>query len=359
MGKEIFSTGNGGFLFPSEHSRSSCYDTRMDKSYDVVGIGNPLLDLTFFVTDDELSELGYKKGSMTLVDENESGRILLTLGEKTPAISPGGSASNVLAGVGMLGGRAVFLGSVGNDKHAETYEQETVRAGVLPRLSRIIDRTTGHSIALITPDGERTFATHLGASSYTPPSSQTKEDIARSRIAHFEGYQIDDRLQRADLVFQMKEAQKHDTLVSLDLNDAGVVARNKETIEQIIREFVDIVFANEDEARALTERDPDEAVVKIGAIAPVAVVKRGSGGSYLQSGGNLYKVPAYPARVKNTNGAGDSYAGGFLFSVARNLSHGFGAHIGSYSASRVVEEDGARLSAEGQSAVRDFIKNLS
>jgi len=327
----------------------------MNKKYDVVGIGSPLLDFIIEVSDKRLDETGLAKGTMQLIDTNESARLFEMLEDDEVSVSPGGSSANTVAGASVLGSRAAFIGKVGDDTHGRTYIEKTTESGVVSLLTPHDILATGHAITFITPDGERTFATHLGAALGFQKSDIADEDIASSMFLHLEGYQLAGADSLTALLYAIDVAKKSGTRISIDLSDAGVIRGNLELVKKLLTESIDIVFVNELEAEALTGLSAEESVDVIAGLCDIAVVKVGGGGSYIKTRGETHAIPVYAVDAVNTNGAGDMYAGGVLYGLARGMSPERAGHIGSFAASRVVAQKEARLSNEAQGEVRDFI----
>lgn len=313
-----------------------------DAEFDVVGMGSALLDFTVQVKDADLAALGLAKGGMQLIDEARSKEILAGLEGKPMEVTPGGSAANTLAGVSNLGGSGIFMGAVGKDKNGDRYIADTERTGVRADLGRH-DRITGHAITFITPDSERTFATHLGASQQFNKSDINEEHLRRSRILHIEGYFFEDPVLREACMSALEMAKRHRVLVSVDLSDPGLIGRIHDTFKVILPDYVDIVFANEEEARAFTGREKEEALDDLSALCGYAVVKLGAAGSLIKKQGVLYRVTAVRTSVVNTNGAGDMYAAGVLYGIASGFSPERSGRIGSHVSSKVVAQVGARL----------------
>lgn len=309
--------------------------------FDVLGIGSALLDFTVMVDDDDLKEFGLRKGGMELIDEDRSRDILSRLSNRPMEITPGGSSANTLAGVSMLGGKGIFLGKVGSDAHGDRYIAETERSGVKAVIGRH-DSMTGHAITFITPDSERTFATHLGAALMLARDDVREEQIRNTKIMHLEGYLFEppgllDACMRA-----LELAKKHRVLVSIDLSDPGLIQRIYPTFDRVVREYANIIFVNEEEARSFTGKEEEHALHHISELCDLAVVKLGAGGSLIKSGGLMYRIPVCMTDVVNTNGAGDMYAAGVLYGIAKGFSPERAGRIGSFVASRVVAQVGAR-----------------
>ncbi len=316
---------------------------KLMKKYDVIGIGSALLDLTFEVNDSVLEEFGLKKGEMKLVDKNQSQEIFKKLISQNPKIFPGGSSSNTVAGVSFLGGTSAFLGKLGNDDYGFLYENKTKEFGVTAKFSKHNSDMTGNAITLITPDFERTFAVHLGASLSFNEKDIFEEEIKNSKILHLEGYQLGNPFLQKAVLYAIKIAKENDIKISLDVSDAGLIKENLDFFKKIIKEHIDIVFLNETEAEALTGKSPEQAVNEISQICEIAVVKLGEKGSLIKNKDSLLKIPGFKAKVINTNGAGDMYAAGILYGLTNNFDLKEAGHLASYAASLIVSSPGARL----------------
>lgn len=323
------------------------------KKYDIFGIGNALMDFLVEVSHKELLEMDLRHGEMHLIDQVHSKKIFEKLKNYKFKIAPGGSAANVLAGVAVLGGRAVFCGKVGKDEHGAIYEQKMIEGGVFSNIKKS-DLMTGHTISFITPDSERTFATHLGAALELRKEDIFEEDLRQSRILHIDGYQLEDKNLRDVSIHAMEIAKKNNVLVSVDLADPALVRRNLDDMENLVKKYADIVFANEKEAEAFTGKAEEAALNEIAEYADIAVVKLGSKGSLIKSKNKIYKIKPFEAKAVDTTGAGDMYAAGILYGISHDLPLEKAGRIASYAAAKVVEQIGARL---GKS-LKDEIKKL-
>ncbi len=307
----------------------------------IVGIGNPLLDTVVEVSEDFLRDHELSKGGMTLVSEEDVKALLSGLGEER-SVSPGGSAANAVAVAARSGSSAAFIGMVGDDDYGSLYETLTVEDGVESFLARG-PYHQGVCLVLVTPDGERTFATHLGAA-----QGLRKEDVdlgvlEKAEVLHIEGYLLDNELLTETLLHVVGEAKRHGVLVSLDAGDPGVIERHRPVVEKLVREYADVVFFNEDEAETYTGLSPIEAAVKLHEDVATTVVKLGSEGSVIVDDSGVYEIPAVEVSVVNTNGAGDAYAGAFLASFAKGEGVVEAGRKASQVAARVVSQTGARL----------------
>jgi sugar/nucleoside kinase (ribokinase family) len=310
--------------------------------YDVLGIGSALLDFTVMVDDADLKRFGLIKGGMQLIDADRSREILSSLQGSKMEITPGGSSANTLAGISMLGGRGIFLGKVGNDSHGDRYIRDTERSGVKAEIGRD-NSMTGHAITFITPDSERTFATHLGAALQLNRDDVREDDIRNSKILHIEGYLFEPPGLLDACMKALEVAKKNNVLVSIDLADPGLIDRIRPIFEKVAREYANIIFVNEVEARAFTMSEEEEALDYLSGFCDIAVVKLGQEGSLIKNNGVVYRIPVFRTQVVNTNGAGDMYAAGVLYGITRGFNLERSGKIGSYVSSKVVSQVGARL----------------
>ena len=311
--------------------------------YDVFGIGNALMDFLIEIREDEFVELDLKKGQFHMIDEHKSKQILEQVKNKQIKLAPGGSCANTLHGIALLGGNVVFCGKVGKDKHGDIYEQKIVQHKIKSNIARCKKNMTGHAITFITPEGERTFAVHLGAAVNLQKEEIFYEDLKNSKILHIEGYQLEDKKLREVSIHAMKYAQENNVKISIDLADPGVVSRNKEDIRKMVAEYADIVFANEEEAKAFTGKNRKEALDEIASITEIAIVKLGKEGSLVKKGKEVYNIKGVLAKTVDTTGAGDMYAAGFLYGLTHDHNLKVCGNIGSHFAAKVVQQIGARL----------------
>lgn len=326
------------------------------KKYDVAGIGNALLDFIVEVDDGILIEMDLKKGEMALIDEKKSEEILKKLEKHSVKTSPGGSSANTLAGVSALGGSAVFLGKIGNDKHGDIYEQKTNEHGVNSRLSKHDSVKTGHAITFITPDSERTFATHLGAALHFRREDVFEDDIKNSKILHIEGYQLEDKELKAATLHAMNIAKDNNVKISIDLSDPNLIGRNLTALKEIVEKYADIVFVNETEALAFTEEKSEEdALNTLYKMCEIAIVKLGENGSLIKAKDKIYRIPIHKVNVVGTNGAGDMYAAGILYGIANKIDIEKAGRIAAYAAGLVVSGTGSRLDRSLKEEIKKFL----
>jgi len=311
------------------------------KKYDVSGIGAALLDFTVNVDDSFLDELGLNKGDMHLVDENTSMGIFEKISRDDVKVTPGGSSANTLAGVANLGGSSAFVGCVADDEHGSIYEKETLGAGVASYIKKL-SGITGSAITFVTPDNERTFATHLGASVGLTAEHVSEELIADSSILHLEGYLFENEEQRKACYKAMDAAIANGVAVSIDLADPALIGRIKDVFLDVAEKYADIIFVNETEAQAFTGKEEHEALEDLYRLCKFAVVKLGEKGSLIRFGDNVITVPVHDVDVVNTNGAGDMYAAGILYGLTNGLDAEKSGKLASYASALVVSSPGAR-----------------
>ena len=318
--------------------------TRMDnRSQAILGIGNALVDMMISLEDDVLlKQFGLPKGSMTLVDAGLSARIQQATEGLKRQMQTGGSAANTVHGIARLGGDCGYLGKISRDSNGDFFRSEFERHRI--RTHMLYSNTgTGLATALISPDSERTFGTYLGAASEMEASELCPELFEGYGLVHVEGYLV----QNHGLIEAiLRTAKTKGLTVSMDMASYNMVEANLEFLKHLIREYVDIVFANEDEAKALTGLEPGNALARIAEWCRIAVVKIGAQGSWIQRGDEVVKIDAIPARSVDTTGAGDIYAAGVLFSLAQGYSLELAGQIGSLLSGKVVEVIGAKLPEE-------------
>jgi sugar/nucleoside kinase (ribokinase family) len=284
---------------------------------------------------------------MQLVDSARSRKVLEAMEGSERSLSAGGSAANTIHGLAKLGASAGYIGVIGEDETGGYFVQDMINAGVEPHMIHsTLD--SGKAIALISPDSERTFATYLGAAvelsaNHLVTGEHETRVFSRYDYFHIEGYLVfNHELTEAAL----KMARKNKMTISLDLSSYNVVEANLDFLREMVEKYVDIVFANEEEARAFTGKDPEEALEQISRMSRIAVVKTGSRGSLVRSGNQMHRIEPIMVRPVDTTGAGDLYASGFLYGHSRDLPLARCGEIGSVLAGNVIEVIGAKMSPE-------------
>jgi len=319
----------------------------------IVGVGSALVDIMARESDEFLAGTGGVKGGMVYVDNAHIDRTL-ALASSAPAVVPGGSACNTTVGVGQLGGAARFVGTCGQGTMGNFFENALRTRRVDPRLAR--SRTpTGRVLSIVTPDAERSMLTFLGAASETRPEDLRNDYFADAAVVHIEGY----LLFNPDLILAaLRAARSAGARVSLDLASYNVVAQSRDFLADIVREYVDILIANEDEAREFTGRsEPDQALAALGRDVRMAVLKLGPRGSRIAADGRVVSVPAQgDGRAVDTTGAGDLWASGFLFGLVSGYSLEKSGAIGSACGYEVCQVLGASIPDEGWQRIRKLLE---
>jgi sugar/nucleoside kinase (ribokinase family) len=292
---------------------------------------------------------------MQLIDAAKTAAIRSVLDFSKAVMATGGSASNTINGVTKLGGIAGFIGKIGKDEVGTFFMNDSIMNGVTPHLEYSMN-PSGTCTVLVSMDGERTLCTFLGAACELEANDLTPEMFVGYDIFHIEGYLVQNHQLIQTAVRFAKEAG---LLVSIDLASYNVVEANLEFLKTIIKEYVDIVFANEEEAKAFTGKEPTDALIHISEHCSIAVVKIGKEGSLVKSGSNQHFVEPFTANCIDTTGAGDLYAAGFLYGMACGFSLDKCGKIGSLVSSNVVEILGAKMSNETWARINRKIKALN
>ena len=306
----------------------------------VLGIGNALVDLLISLNDDNLlAKLKLPKGSMTLVDESTKEHIARLSSKLKKEMASGGSAANTIHGLARLGVETAFIGKIGEDEIGEFFQSDLLKSGIAPLLYKS-KSASGLASAMISLDGERTFGTYLGAAVELSGKDLKSDHFKGYEILHVEGYLV----QNHELLESiMKQASSAGLMISLDLASYNVVEANLDFLKKIAEKYVDLIFANEEEAKSFTGKEPVDALNEIAKISKIAVVKTGKKGSMVKSGNLALEIMPIPTQVVDTTGAGDLYASGFIFGLINGLSLDKAGQIGSILASTVIEKIGAKI----------------
>jgi len=311
--------------------------------YDVVGIGNAIVDIIGRCDDGFLRRHGAPKGHMRLVDAETIGRLYEAMG---PAVEiSGGSAANTMVGIASLGGRAGFIGKVQQDEFGRIFRHDIKAAGVVFETKAASSGApTARSLILVTPDGERTMSTFLGISPELDHGEVDAGMIAAASIVYLEGYLFDRAEAKTAFRQAAATAQKAGRKVALTLSDGFCVDRHRAEFLDLIRNSIDILFANESEITALYQTASfDEAAAKVRADTKLAALTRSAKGSLILGEGKAVEVPVEPVKtVVDTTGAGDLYASGFLYGIAAGKSLEVAGKLGSLAAAEVISHIGAR-----------------
>src|SRR5690606_19440320 len=319
----------------------------MTRKYHVVGMGAALVDTEIEVSDQDLTALGVEKGLMTLVDEARQRELVRHLEGRLTASrrASGGSAANTIIAVSAFGGDAFFCGRVADDDNGHFYLADLAAAGVgYPPRDGLRAGTTGRCLVLITPDAERSMNTFLGASEGLSPADLDLAAIASAEYLYIEGYLATGDSGRAAAVAARAHAREAGTRIALSLSDPGIVAHFRPQLAEIAGGKVDLLFCNRDEALAFTGADDlDTASEALADHADQYVITLGSEGAMVFDGSELLRVPARPITAVDTNGAGDMFAGAFLYGITHGMDHRTAGLLACTASAAVVGQYGPRL----------------
>lgn len=311
--------------------------------YDVLGIGNAIVDVIARVDDAFIARHGLVKGSMNLIDE---ARAVELYGDMGPAIEiSGGSAGNTIAGVASFGGRAAYFGKVKDDQLGEVYRHDMRAQGVRFDSAAAKDGpATARSFILVTPEGERTMNTYLGACVNLTASDIDSAIVSAAQVTYMEGYLWDKPTAKDAFKRAAKIARQGGRKTSITLSDSFCVERHRDSFLELIRHDIDIVFANEAEIKSLYQtQNFDGALQAIRRDCPVAVLTRSAAGCVVARGDEVHSAPAFPVnKVVDVTGAGDLFASGFLFGFTNGKSLPHCAQLGALAAAEVISHIGAR-----------------
>jgi sugar/nucleoside kinase (ribokinase family) len=323
------------------------------KNQTVVGVGAALVDLLLREEDRFLESLGSPKGGMTLVEHKDIEKAIASSSQSADVV-PGGSACNTLVGIGKLGGSSRMIGRCGADEKGYIFVEGLKKAGVQSVLGQST-QSTGQVLSVVTPDAQRTMFTYLGAAAELSPEDVQEKDFLDAGVVHMEGY----LLWNAPVVEALSQLMdKSDALISLDLASFDVVEAHRNFLKGFIPKYVDILIANEDEAKAYTGLSEEESLEVFAELSDIAVVKLGKEGALIAQGSKRYKVNAHVVDAIDTTGAGDLWASGFLY----GLTHGYdvekSAKLGSIVAAEVVQVMGAVIPQVGWDRIEIAHQNL-
>jgi sugar/nucleoside kinase (ribokinase family) len=312
--------------------------------YDVLGIGNAIFDVLVQTDEGFLSRHGMTKGGMSLIDEARAAAIYSDMGSATKM--SGGSAANTIVGVASLGARAAYVGKVKDDQIGRFYTHDIRAAGVAFETKAAANGpATGCSYILVTPDGERTMNTYLGAAQELTPDDIDADQVSSAAIVYLEGYLWDPKSAKEAFVKAATIAHQAGRQVALTLSDSFCVDRYRDEFLELMRNgTADLVFANEAELHSLYQAsDFDAALKQLRNDVPLAAVTRSEKGCVVASKQGVTAVPAFPVgKVVDTTGAGDLFAAGFLFGLSRGVSHEDAGRLGGLAAAEVIQHIGAR-----------------
>jgi len=321
----------------------------------ILGMGNALVDIMTRLKDDSILErFKFPKGSMTLIDSEMSTYLFNeTIGLPRQKAS-GGSAANTIHGLAHLGAESSFVGKIGNDELGKFFRKDMKINGIKPILFNSITET-GRVVAMVSPDSERTMATYLGAAVELDSQDITADIFKGNDFFYIEGYLVQNR----ELIEKALRLAKNSGIKTcIDLASFNIVLENVDFLKELILNYVDIVFANEEEARALTGNPPEIALEELSEMCEIAVVKLGARGSLIKVGSETIMIPARKVECIDTTGAGDLYAAGFLYGIGKGYSMKNAGDIGTLLAGKVIEEIGAKMDESTWEMLRSEISSI-
>lgn len=327
----------------------------MDK---IIGLGNALVDVLTTIEDDEiLTEMQLPKGGMTLIDENKLLKINGYFSQRKPRLATGGSAGNTIRAMASLGAGTGFIGKINDDFYGNFYRDGLLERGIEANLLLSTALPSGIASTFISPNGERTFGTYLGAASTLKAEDLSLDMFKGSAYLFIEGYLV----QNHDMILRAIELAKEAGLqICMDMASYNIVKEDLDFLSLLVNKYVDIVFANEEEARAFTGKEPEEAVECIAGMCSVAVVKVGARGSFIRKGTEEVHVPALPVeKVVDTTGAGDYFAAGFMYGLTCGCSLEKCAKIGSILARDVIQVVGTELPETQWAKIKEEISQIN
>lgn len=311
--------------------------------FDVVGIGNALVDVIAHADDSFIGKHDLVKGAMTLVDTDRALYLYQALGSAIEM--SGGSAANTMCGVASFGGTAAYIGKVSDDELGQVFGHDCRAVGVQFRPGAPADGTpTGRCIIVVTPDAQRTMNTYLGVSSLLCPSDIDADTVAVGEVLYMEGYLYDRPAAKEAFRYAAHVAHTNDRLVSLTLSDSFCVDRHRDDFRALVSDEVDLLFGNEDELMSLYEVDSmDEALRAVRHDCALAVITVGADGCMVVTPDDVLQAPAQPVeQVLDTTGAGDLFAAGFLYGYTRRRPLADCARFGAIAAAEVISHVGPR-----------------
>ena len=320
--------------------------------YQVYGIGAALVDTEVQVEDAFLEQCGIDKGYMTLVDEARQHELIRLLDAHTVVSgrASGGSAANSIIAHSYLGGSAYYSCKVANDDNGEFYLNDLRSAGVDACYDRSLNNggITGKCLVMITPDAERSMNTFLGISATLSEENLNLDALSNSQWLYMEGYLVTSDTGRQAAIRARQHAQAGNTRTALSFSDPGIVGFFKDGLKAMIGDKIDLVFCNRDEALSWANtEDLDQAVAALKQVADTFAITRGAEGALIYDGAVMHKVDALPVEAVDTNGAGDAFAGAFLFGLTNGMSYAEAGRLAAVTAGRVVSQFGPRMDRHG------------
>ena len=314
------------------------------KEFHLCGLGNAIVDIFLELSDEEFASLGFERGTMRLVDAQEQKTILHQFHQHDPRLVSGGSVANSVIAFSQLGGKGAFIGCVGDDRYGLFYEREFESLGIDIGNPAILEETTGTCACIITPDAERTMRTCLAVSSHLSARHVDEERIKNSEWLFIEGYVFaNPETGQAAIREAVQVAKKHGTKIAITCSEAFVVHAFAEPFFEALKE-ADLLFCNATEACAVANaQSPAEAFVRLKTLVPNSVVTDGPHGAHVRFNGVETHVAAFPCHPRDVTGAGDMFAGAFLYGITHDVAPQIAARAACFLSMKVISQVGARL----------------
>ncbi|GBF81863.1 adenosine kinase [Aphanothece sacrum] len=329
----------------------------MGKKYHVYGVGNALVDMEFSVTSSLLQELNIDKGVMTLVDEMRQGEIVEKLNGNLCKKSGGGSAANTMVAISQLGGNGFYSCKVAKDEAGIFYLQDLNSCGLDTNVHNDEETvgTTGKCLVMVTPDADRTMNTFLGISASLSENELVSDAIADSEYLYLEGYLVTSDTAKTAAIKAREIAENSGVKTTLSLSDPNMAQFFHDGLLQMIGSGLDFIFANESEALKISQtEDFSQAIAYFKALTKGFAITRGAKGSVIFDGQEMLEIRPYPVQAIDTVGAGDMYAGAFLYGITHGMTYGQAGDLASRASSRIVTTYGPRLETQ---TLRDLLTN--
>ncbi len=316
------------------------------KKYNVYGIGNALVDIEFEVEDSFFDANNIEKGVMTLVDEERQKSLVQAIQGNRVKKQGGGSAANTMIGLSQFGGTAFYSCKVANDEYGRFYMNDLTKAGLTTNLNQanLQEGITGKCLVMVTPDADRTMNTFLGITATLDSSAIDEEALKNSEYVYIEGYLVTSENGKNAMIKTKELAEKHGVKTSITLSDPAIVNFFKEGFKEVIGNGVDLLFCNEEEALQFTETNNLlEAREALKQVAKRFAITLGKNGAIIFDGDTFIDIESFPVLAIDSNGAGDMFAGAFLYGITNGHTYAGAGKIASLAASKIVAKFGPRL----------------
>ena len=324
--------------------------------FDVIGLGNPIIDVIINVDDTFLTELNLEKGSMNLVDVERQNQILRKSHNLIRKTALGGSCANTMAMIAQLGGKSAYGGKVGNDDFAQDYQNQLVDIGVTSFVAHE-DGPTGTSIILVSSDAERTMNTHLGMCQSYSKDDVNLDAIGQSKYLYVTGYLWDTPTQKEAVVVALDHAKAVGVKIAMSLSDSFCVERHKDDFQTLMSDYVDVLFCNEAEGAIMSGVvKPEDQLSLLSESVEHIIITLGKQGSLICCKNEVVRIGSFDVKAIDTTGAGDSFAAGYLYGMTHEYPLTDSGNLASYCAATIVSHIGPRYDGNFKKQVEEYLK---